>query len=55
MVKGLDVIEAALNDAKQGAMPMKWLIHPKETGDIEIYTDAATTTGMVGFEKKNYG
>ena len=49
MFKALLVIEEALMDAKRGSIPMQWLIHPKDAGDVEIYTDASTTIGMGGF------
>ena len=34
---------------------MEWLIHPRDAGDVEIYMDAATTTGMGGFESMEEG
>ena len=59
MMKGLKVIEAALDDLKQEALPMAWIVHPRDYGDIEVYTDASTTIGVGGFinteNGKNYG
>ena len=50
IMDGLKIVQAALNDAEQGAVPMSWLLHPRRVGDVEIYTDASTTTGVGGFE-----
>ena len=50
IMDGLKIVRAALDDAKQSQMPMEWLLHPRRVGDVEIYTDASTSTGVGGFE-----
>lgn len=50
MMAGLKIVKAALDDVDQGHMPFSWLLHPRNVGDIEVYTDASTTIGVGGFE-----
>ena len=50
MMSGVKVIEAALNDARRREMPFAWLLHPRDAGNIEVYTDASTKFGVGGFE-----
>lgn len=50
MRDGLYIVQAALSDAAQGHMPMSWLLHPRNVGDINVYTDASTSIGIGGFE-----
>lgn len=49
MERGWAIIEEALKDARTGTMPMKWLMHPRNAGDITVYTDAATKHGVGGY------
>ncbi len=51
MIRDLDVIEAAVFDISAEDMPMWWLIYPKNSGDFEIFTDAATLHGVGGYIK----
>ncbi len=50
MADGLRIVQAALKDIRQQHMPFDWLLHPRDVGDVEIFTDASTTTGVGGFE-----
>ena len=47
----LEVIMVALKDAEKRAMPFKWLLHRKDAGDVEMFTDAATSWGVGGYEE----
>ena len=50
IMDGLKIVQAALDDATQREMPMSWLLHPRRVGDLDLYTDASTSTGVGGFE-----
>ena len=49
MMKDVEVVEAAVDDADRNQICMYWLLHPRDKGDIEVYTDAATSQGVGGF------
>lgn len=55
VMQSVKLIEAALEDARLNEVTMKWLLHPRDAGDVEIYTDASTSTGVGGFEDERGG
>ncbi len=49
MIRDLEVVECAIMDIKENPMPFSWIIYPKNSADIHVYTDAATNFGVGGF------
>jgi len=55
MLTDLELIEVAINDARYNAMPMRWIVYPRDAADFTIVTDAATTIGVGGYLHVNGG
>ncbi len=55
MLSDLSVIEVAINDATTNAMPMSWIVYPRNSANYTIVTDAATNFGVGGYLHQNDG
>ena len=55
MIKDIKMIYKAMQDPKRNKIKFKWLLYPKDKGDIVIETDASTGTGLGGIEMMDDG
>ncbi len=49
MIRDLDVVEHAVDDIARIPMKFEWVIYPRNSCDIHVYTDASTTLGVGGY------
>ena len=55
MIMDIKMIQKAMQDPKRNRIKFKWLLYPKDKGDIVIETDASTGTGLGGIEMMDDG